>query len=411
MKGVSHVCVVRHVDSREFGVLKSPRTNGGEVTATTRARFQQEVRWMQQLTSEAVTGIVPVLDADQHDPPEWFVMPQAQTLRSALSPRGRKAELREVVAAVREIADTLARLHERGIAHRDIKPDNLLYAQQRPLVADLGIAGWPERPELTAVGAAMGPLYFLAPEMRSFNPEKPAFDADVWSLAKTLFVLAKGLEFPPEGTHYEQGSPYSLWAEGAEASMDLAPVLEAATAYEPVRRLTMASFRDELSAWLELHPGPVSPAHPAFRRGFRAIRAITAEARRHEDELRRMLPPQMRRLARAQHGHADRWLGPAVDAQKPEDVKLLDLHGYPDDPDYDEGVDGMCLMSTLPDEQGRRIVLGGFLMGTVTTLAAELQQDGALLDSWSEDVNILLPSATVALRRMTQQAQDAITVR
>ncbi|WP_223733054.1 protein kinase domain-containing protein [Streptomyces purpurogeneiscleroticus] len=411
MKGVSHVCVVQHADSRQSGVLKTPRTNGGKVTTTTQERFQREVRWMQQLTGEEITGIVPVLDADPHDPPKWFVMPQAQTLRSALSPRGLNAELREVVASIREIADTLARLHKRGIAHRDIKPDNLLYAQQRPLVADFGIAGWPERPQLTAVGAAMGPLYFLAPEMRSFDPKKPAFDADVWSLAKTLFVLAKGLEFPPEGTHYEQGRAYSLWAEGAEASMDLTPVLEAATAYEPNRRLTMASFRDELSAWLELHPDPVSPSHPAFRRGLRALKAATAETRRHEDELRRMLPPQMRLLAWAQHGQSTHWLGPAVDARSPEDVKLLDLHGYPDDPDYNEEVDGMCLMSTLPDEQGRRIVLGGFLMGTVTTLAAELQQDGALLDSWSEDVNILLPTAAIALRRMTQQAQDAIVVR
>ncbi|MGW7041548.1 protein kinase domain-containing protein [Streptomyces avermitilis] len=408
VKGAGHVHVVRHADSRKVGVLKSPRTNGGRVTATTQQRFHQEVRRMQQLSSEGVTGIVPVLDADPQDPPQWFVMPQVRTLRSVLSPGGRQAELREVVKAVGEIADTLARLHERGISHRDIKPDNLLHDQQRPLVADLGIAGWPDRPELTAVGAAMGPLYFLAPEMRSYDPEKPGFAADVWSLAKTLFVLAKSLDSPPEGTHYVQGSPYSLWTVGGEAAMDLAPVLEAATAYEPGLRLTMAAFRDELSAWLELHSGPVTPAHPAFRRGLRSLRAATAEMRRHEDELRRMLPPQMRRLAQAQHGDADQWLGPAVDARSPEGVKLLDLHGYPDDPDYNEEVDGMCLMSTVPDGKGRRIVLGGFLMGTVTSLAAELQQDGTLLDSWSEDVNVLLPTAAVALRRMTEQVQNAL---
>ncbi|MEV0495673.1 protein kinase domain-containing protein [Streptomyces atratus] len=409
MKGVSHVHVVRNVDDGVVGVLKSPRTNGGKVTHTTRQRFQEEVRRMEELTRVGVAGIVPVLDADPKDPPQWFVMPQVRNLRAVLSPGGRKAELRDVVEAIRVIADTLAPLADRGISHRDIKPDNLLHHQGRPLVADFGIAGWPQRPRVTAVNSTMGPVYFLAPEMRSYDPVNPGFAADVWSLAKTLFVLAKGLEFPPEGTHYVQGPPYSLWAEGAEAAMDLAPVMEAATDHEPRDRLTMADFRDELSAWLELHPGPVTPAFPALRRGFRALDAATVDLRRHEEELRRLLPPLMRRLAKKQHDDADQWLRPALGERHTEGVRLIDGHGYPDDPEYDMGVDGMCLMSTVPDAAGRRVVLGGFLMGTVTTLTAEIQQADTLLGSWTEHVNVLLPSALVALRRMSEQAQAALS--
>ena len=88
-------------------------------------------------------------------------------------------------------------------------------------------------------------------------------------------------------------------------------------------------------------------------------------------------------------------------------MRLIDPHGYPDDPEYDMGVDGMALLSTVPDAAGRRIVLGGFLMGTTTTLAAEIQQDGKVLASWSEDVNALMPSALVALRRITDQVEAA----
>ena len=155
-------------------------------------------------------------------------------------------------------------------------------------------------------------MYFLAPEMRFPKPGTPGYPADVWSLAKSLFVLAKGLDYPPKGTHYIQGNEYPLWAQGGETAMDLAPVMETATAYEPGDRLTMAAFRDELTAWLELHPGPVAPAHPAFRRGFRAMDAATAHTRRHEQELRRLLPAQMRPLAKAQHGETDQWLHPAL---------------------------------------------------------------------------------------------------
>ncbi|MFC5959027.1 protein kinase [Streptomyces pratens] len=407
MKGFKHVRFVKHEDGME-GVLKSPRSSkGGKVNNTTRQRFQEEARRMQQLTRDQVTGIVPVLDADPNDPPQWFVMPKAVKLRAVLSPGGRPADLREVVEAIHQVAGTLAVLADRDISHRDIKPDNLLHYQGRPAVADFGIAAWPERPELTAATQKMGPLYFFAPEMRFPEPGAPGYPADVWSLAKSLFVLAKDLKFPPEGTHYIQGGEYSLWAQGGEAAMDLAPVMETATAYEPRDRLTMAAFRDELAAWLKLHPGPVAPAHPAIRRGFRALEAATVDVRRHEEELRRLLPDQMRRLAKAQHGESDRWLPSALAERHPEGVRLIDLHGYPDDPDYDMGVDGMALSSTMPDAAGRRIVLGGFLMGTTTTLAAEIQQAGKVLASWDEDVNVLLPSALVALRRITDEVAAA----
>jgi hypothetical protein len=51
----------------------------------------------------------------------------------------------------------------------------------------------------------------------------------------------------------------------------------------------------------------------------------------------------------------------------------------------------MALSSTVPDAAGRRIMLGGFLMGTTTTLAAEIQQDGKVLAGWDEEVKVLLP--------------------
>ncbi|MFD5015377.1 protein kinase domain-containing protein [Streptomyces chartreusis] len=407
IKNFGHVHFVKHEDGSE-GVLKSPRPSpGGKVTNTTLQRFQEEARRMQQLTLEQVPGIVPVLDADSDNPPQWFVMPKAEKLRDVLSPGGQPADLRDVVAAIRQVATTLAALAERDISHRDIKPDNLLHYQGQPVVADFGIAAWPQRPQLTAATQKMGPRYFLAPEMRFPDPGTPGYPADVWSLAKTLFVLAMGQPYPPEGTHYPQGHEYSLWALGGDAAMDLAPVMEAATAYEPRDRLSMAAFRDELAAWLELHRGPVAPAHSAFRYGLRALEAATADVRRHEEELRRLLPEQMRRLAKAQHGERDRWLPPALGEKHPAGVELIELHGYPDDPEYDMGVDGMALSSTVPDATGRRIVLGGFLMGTSTTLAAEIQQGDKVLGSWTEDVNVLLPSALVTLRRITGEVEFA----
>ena len=97
--------------------------------------------------------------------------------------------------------------------------------------------------------------------MRHNRPADRGERADVYSLAKTLFVLAlpgRG-PYPPDGTHHADGEEFSLWETGGDArSMPalaaLRDVLEAATAFEPRRRLSMADFRDELQAWLRRYP-------------------------------------------------------------------------------------------------------------------------------------------------------------
>ena len=71
--------------------------------------------------------------------PSWYVMPEARTLGAAL---GADPAPRTVVAAVADIATTLAALAEKGVGHRDIKPDNLFERDGRWLVGDFGLPGW-----------------------------------------------------------------------------------------------------------------------------------------------------------------------------------------------------------------------------------------------------------------------------
>ena len=89
--------------------------------------------------------------------------------------------------------------------------------------------------------------------MRYNRPADRGKNADVYSLAKTLFVLAlpRG-PYPPDGTHHAEREEFSLWeAGGGTHSLEaLRHVLEAATEFGPDRRLSMANFRDELRAWL-----------------------------------------------------------------------------------------------------------------------------------------------------------------
>ena len=88
-------------------------------------RFFGEVRILREHAD--VPGLLPVLDAHVPDASEadgqpWFVMPLADLLK-----RNLRYDIRAIVEATALLADTLAALHGRGVAHRDLKPGNLLF--------------------------------------------------------------------------------------------------------------------------------------------------------------------------------------------------------------------------------------------------------------------------------------------
>jgi len=88
-------------------------------------RFIREIEFLRSL--EDATGTLPLFDAHLPDKPSkvdkpWLAMPIARLLADAL----REQPLEVVVSALAVIAGTLARLaKDHGVAHRDIKPDNL----------------------------------------------------------------------------------------------------------------------------------------------------------------------------------------------------------------------------------------------------------------------------------------------
>ncbi|MEU4954377.1 protein kinase domain-containing protein [Streptomyces lavendulae] len=396
-KNQPHIVLV--TDGARAGVLKRPRNNH----PTALARFHEEARQMAALTAAGEHGVLPVLDIDKAAAPEWFVMPQARLLADALRERSGQEPpcLRDVVASIADIAETLGRLSDQEIAHRDIKPANLFWLDQRPVVGDFGIAAWPRRPALTLTGENIGPMYFIAPEMR--ERQKPArdFPADVWSLAKTLFVLAHGLKYPPEGTHYVQGPEFDLWHLGGNAGLRLAPILEAATAYRPRDRISMTDFCTELRLWLDQHPEGTVNAQ-TFRKGFEVMEPVFAQYERYGAALRRLLPEAARQFAQQLHGSPDLWDAPEGDRGRPEGVKLLGEEQYDFPINSNEGMepDDFWLLSTRVDSAGRRAVIAGVLLGTDALLIAEIQrvdQNAVVLENgWRRDGHVLMPSAQAA---------------
>src|ERR1700676_3599233 len=206
--------------SGRVGVLKHVSRN--------RRRFYDEAVNMQRLNG--TPGILPVWDMDDARPgePRWYAMPQARLLGDALDDG---ATLRDVVSAIAFLADVLARLAEEGTYHRDIKPANLFWWDDGPVLADFGIAAWQTtgRPHdgtalhagATRLDEKLGPANFIAPEMRWGRPADRGKRADIYSLAKTLFVLAlphRG-PYPPDGTHRVDGEEFSMGETGGGRSL------------------------------------------------------------------------------------------------------------------------------------------------------------------------------------------------
>jgi serine/threonine-protein kinase len=190
-----------------MGVVYKVRTPDGREAAlklltkmdqATFARFERERRLLAALGEEQ--GFVGLLDAGTSAEGAWLVMPflPGGTLRKRLEagPLG----VSETVAVGAELAWALGAAHARGIVHRDVKPENILFtASGRPLLADLGLAkhfdslttGASRSVKLTVRGAFKGTAGYMAPEQidDAGNVGPPA---DVFALGAVLHECLSG---------------------------------------------------------------------------------------------------------------------------------------------------------------------------------------------------------------------------
>lgn len=224
-------------------------------------RFYDEMEAMRRCKD--IPGVLPIIDSIESkvssDKP-WFVMPVADKLEAALP---KDASLRTIVAAVSEIADTMAQVHARDISHRDIKPDNLFKFGGRWCVGDFGLAKFDGRKPLTAKHEKLGPMFYIAPEMLDNAQAADGKAADVYSIAKLLWKLVTGYNYPLPGQQFSYEPVFSLSTYTDEAgAVQLNSLLENATNVEPTKRLSMANFAELLKEWLRPRSAPMESKIP-----------------------------------------------------------------------------------------------------------------------------------------------------
>ncbi|MFD1663380.1 PQQ-binding-like beta-propeller repeat protein [Streptomyces caeni] len=209
-----------------------------------RGRFRQEVAAARRV-SGAFTA--PVVDADPEAERPWMatLFIPGPTLADHVKRNGPMppAQLRRLMAG---LAEALRDIHRVGVVHRDLKPGNVLLAEDGPKVIDFGISR-PKDSELrTETGKLIGTPPFMAPEQFR-RPREVGPAADVFALGSVLVHAATG-----RGP-FDSDSPYIVAYQVVHDEPDLtgvpeslAPLVLRCLAKEPEDRPTPDELMREL---------------------------------------------------------------------------------------------------------------------------------------------------------------------
>jgi serine/threonine protein kinase len=155
-------------------------------------RFQREARIAAQLEHPNIVPIYRVGQAGNGASQViYIVMKQlrGESLATLLAARGTLAP-DEIRALLRDTALALAYASRREVVHRDIKPDNILYDDDRWVLADFGIAKSMASRALTQSGAAVGTPRYMSPEQARAKPLDVR--ADIYSLGIVAYQCLVG---------------------------------------------------------------------------------------------------------------------------------------------------------------------------------------------------------------------------
>ena len=155
-------------------------------------RFRREVLLSARLQHP---HIVPVLRAGEIDARSYFVMPfvEGASLRTMLRDAAEPLPVAEAVRYLRNVAAALAYAHDRGVIHRDVKPDNVMVSGGAAVVLDFGVAkavaaSTTQDAGVTNAGMAIGTPAYMAPEQAAGDPNLDR-RADVYAFGVLAYEL------------------------------------------------------------------------------------------------------------------------------------------------------------------------------------------------------------------------------
>jgi hypothetical protein len=238
-----------------------PPTMPDDERRAAHARVLREARAAARLNHP---GAVTLYDVVQHQGHPFIVMElvPATTLADLVRGEG-PLEPWRVAEIAGQLAGALEAAHRAGIVHRDVKPGNVMVAEDGGVkLADFGVASLQGDPQLTATGLVIGSPAYMAPEQAAGEPSGPP--ADFWALGATMYFAVEGE--PP----FEKASSIATLAavvnedpRPMRRAGPLAPVIAALLVKDPAARPSGPQLRARLDRLARTAPTAteVLPAH------------------------------------------------------------------------------------------------------------------------------------------------------
>src|SRR5215207_6184274 len=155
----------------------------------TRARFKRELKLIASLEHPAIVPVYDVGGEDNHQP--YFVMRYMSGGSLSEMIKNGKFSLRDAALIIERLAAALDHAHSRGIIHRDIKPDNVLFdASNNPYLSDFGVAKFTETVVSATGRDVIGTPAYISPEQAL--GEDVDHRADVYGLGAMLYEMLTG---------------------------------------------------------------------------------------------------------------------------------------------------------------------------------------------------------------------------
>ncbi|MDH7453287.1 bifunctional serine/threonine-protein kinase/formylglycine-generating enzyme family protein [Luteimonas composti] len=251
---------------REVAIkLMRPEALADEVS---RRRFENEARTIARLEHPHIVGIHEV--GRSADGLPWYAMPYLP--RGHVGQRDLTGDPERVREILRALLSALGYAHARGVVHRDVKAENVLFDEaDRPLLADFGIAlrrGHGTR--VTMTGLAVGSTAYMAPEQA--RGEQVDHRADLYSVGVLAWEMLAG-ELP-----YKADDALAMAIQHAQKPVPKLPpglrhwqrFMERALAKSPARR-----FHDAAQMLSALEQVPAS-AHAGTWPGLPVVQRLRA---------------------------------------------------------------------------------------------------------------------------------------
>lgn len=200
------------------------------------ARFDREARTAAGLSH---SNIIQIFDYGKSGNYHYIIMEYLQdSLKEFIkrSPEG-KIEPMESLELIKKIMGALDYAHFRGVYHRDIKPDNIMFREDTtPVLVDFGIAGlYDATNDLTKTGKSMGTIYYMSPEQCKAQPVDGR--SDVYSLGVVLYEMLTG------NKPYDGETPFSIAFQHLKDSVPQLP--QELIRYQPLIDKMMAKDKEK----------------------------------------------------------------------------------------------------------------------------------------------------------------------